>query len=70
MNSNCFLAVPTYATLPTVHEQFDENGDLKNEFNKNSITILIREFEWYLAALANHRKLDPSVLPKPTPTAA
>jgi len=56
--------VPTYAALPTVHTQFEENGDLKNDFNKQAFEALFREFEWYLAALANQRKLDPSILPK------
>lgn len=56
--------VPTFACLPTVKDQFDENGELKNEFNRKAFDDLYRELEWYLAALANHRKLDPSVLPK------
>ncbi len=56
--------VPTFAVLPAVQDQFDEKGELKNEYNQKAFESLYKEFEWYMAALANHRKADPSILPK------
>lgn len=56
--------VPTTAVLPKVQELFDEKGNLTNEHTKKSFESLVRDFEWYVQALANQRKLDPSILPK------
>lgn len=58
------LPVDAYWALPTVQNQFDENGNLKEAYHQGNLDKVLRTFEWYVAALANHRKLDPSIVPK------
>jgi len=55
---------PTYWSIPLVQNQFDESGNLKEEINKSNMEKMLREFDWYLAALKNHRKLDSSIIQK------
>jgi NAD(P)H-dependent FMN reductase len=59
------LAVPTnaYWAVPHVHTQFDEEGKLKDESHHKNLLNMLKEFEWYVTALANHRKADPSIVP-------
>jgi hypothetical protein len=47
-----------------VQDRFDENGNIKEEFHQQNLDNMLKEFEWYTKALANHRKLDPSIVPK------
>jgi NAD(P)H-dependent FMN reductase len=56
------VPVAAYWGVPFLQNQFDEQGKLKDEALQKGFDHTIKEFEWYTAALANHRKLDPSIL--------
>jgi len=56
--------VPSFWSIPFVQNQFDDSGNLKEELHKKNMEKMLREFDWYLTALKNQRKLDPSIVPK------
>eukprot|EP01113_Clastostelium_recurvatum_P039720 TRINITY_DN6094_c0_g1_i1.p1 TRINITY_DN6094_c0_g1~~TRINITY_DN6094_c0_g1_i1.p1 ORF type:complete len:196 (+),score=59.46 TRINITY_DN6094_c0_g1_i1:90-677(+) len=50
--------------IPLVQNNVDEDGQLKQESLVTSMDTMLNTLEWYSTALANHRKADPSILPK------
>lgn len=55
---------PGFFSLPTIQNQFDESGELKEKRIADNFEKSLVEFEWYATALNNHRKVDPSIVPK------
>ena len=58
------ITVPSTAVIPSITEVFDEDGAVKDNKIEQNVDKTVREFEWYVQALANQRKLDPSILPQ------
>eukprot|EP01112_Ceratiomyxa_fruticulosa_P007002 TRINITY_DN1801_c0_g3_i1.p1 TRINITY_DN1801_c0_g3~~TRINITY_DN1801_c0_g3_i1.p1 ORF type:complete len:199 (-),score=39.77 TRINITY_DN1801_c0_g3_i1:22-618(-) len=55
---------PLSIAIPTVQNQFDDNGDLKDEGIKKSTEAFLFELEWFTSAISNQRKVDGSLFPK------
>jgi len=58
------VPVPTTFGLPSIGSAFDEEGDLIDPKQVSKLESALKEFEWYTAALGNHRKVDSSILPR------
>eukprot|EP01112_Ceratiomyxa_fruticulosa_P010190 TRINITY_DN2688_c0_g1_i5.p1 TRINITY_DN2688_c0_g1~~TRINITY_DN2688_c0_g1_i5.p1 ORF type:complete len:187 (-),score=38.85 TRINITY_DN2688_c0_g1_i5:117-677(-) len=55
------VPIPSYVTVPAVHEALDEEGNFKqaDSVASKSVDALSKELEWYATALSNQRKVDP-----------
>jgi len=53
------ITVPTYVGIPSVHTNFDEEGNCQTERISTNIDKLVREVEWYANALRNHKNATP-----------